>query len=34
VYEAFEKRGVYSEPGSENGDAPSPAIPAETDKEV
>ena len=30
VYEALEKKGVYSE----NGDAPSPAAQAGTDKEV
>ena len=30
VYEAFEKRGIYAQEGA----APSPATPAETDKEV
>jgi benzoyl-CoA reductase subunit BamB len=34
VYEAFEKQGIYSENRSDNGDAPSPATPAETGKEV
>ncbi len=34
VYEEFEKRGIYAENGSENGDTPSAAAPDETDKEV